>query len=144
MNHERDTDHKYFQLNTICMTLRQTPDDYLFHLEVTNPSDAKRLWRDRIKDNWNHQCAYCGSTEELTLDHVKPRSLGGLDVSSNVICACTSCNHDKGHTEWKTWYQEQYFYSWERMKSIEAWINPVEDTGRYNAYKRRNVCYANV
>ena len=126
------------------MTLRQTPDEYLFNLEVTNPSDAKRLWRDRIKDNWNHQCAYCGSTEELTLDHVKPRSLGGPDVSSNVVCACNSCNHDKGHTEWKTWYEEQYFYSWERMKAIEAWITPVEDTGRHNAYKRKNICYANV
>ena len=108
-------------------TLRQTPDEYLYHLEVTNPSDAKRLWRERIKDNWSHQCAYCGSEEELTLDHVKPRSLGGPDTSNNVVCACRQCNHDKGHTEWKTWYEAQYFYSWERMKTIEAWITPVAE-----------------
>ena len=39
----------------------------------------------------------------------------------------------------------QYFYDWERMKSIEAWIQPGPgDTGRVAAYKRRNVCYANV
>lgn len=108
-------------------TLRQTPDEYLFNLEVTNPSDAKRLWRETIKDNWSHQCAYCGSEDDLTLDHVKPRSLGGPDTSNNVVCACSECNHDKAHTEWKTWYESKYFYSWERMKTIEAWISPIEE-----------------
>ena len=134
--------------------LRQTPDEYLFHLEALTPAEAKRLWRERIKDNWNNECAYCGSTENLTLDHVKPRSLGGPDVSSNIVCACHECNHEKGHTEWKTWYEDQYFYNWERMKAIEAWIEPgitverdelgADQNGRYQAYKRRNVCYAKV
>ena len=67
------------------MFLRQTPDEYLYHLEVLNPADAKRMWRERIKDNWNYECAYCGSTENITLDHVKPRSLGGQDTSNNVV-----------------------------------------------------------
>ena len=136
------------------MTLRQTPDDYLFNLEVTNPSDAKRLWRERIKENWNHTCAYCGSTENITLDHVKPRSLGGEDKSNNIVCACHDCNQSKGHTEWKTWYNEQYFYTWERMKSIEAWMGVssggerdeygANENGGYRAYSRKNICYADV
>ena len=121
------------------MLLRQTPDEYLFHLEVTSPSDAKRMWKDRIKENWGWQCAYCGSHENLTLDHVKPRSLGGPDTSKNVVGACQGCNHSKGHTEWREWYEEQHFYSWERMKSIEAWI---QEPKKESAYKRRNVCYA--
>lgn len=125
-------------------TLRQTPDDYLFNLDVVTPSDAKKMWKERIKENWNYECAYCGSDEDLTLDHIVPRSLGGSDKSVNVLCACDECNHDKGRSEWKTWYQEQASYSWERMKSIEAWMTPVEDTGRYNAYRRKNVCYANA
>ena len=124
--------------------LRQTPDDYMFNLEALTPGDAKKLWRERIKENWNHECAYCGSQEDLTLDHIKPRSLGGEDTSVNVLCACHSCNQSKGHTEWREWYEQQYFYSWERMKSIEAWMTPVGDTGRYNAFKRKNVCYANA
>ena len=125
-------------------TLRQTPDDYLFNLEAITPSESKKLWRETIKENWNYECAYCGSEEEITLDHVKPRSLGGPDTSSNVVCACYECNYKKGHSEWKEWYRQQDYYSWERMKSIEAWITPIEDTGRYQAYKRKNICYANA
>ena len=125
-------------------TLRQTPDDYLLHLEAITPSESKKLWRERIKENWDYNCAYCGSEEDLTLDHVKPRSLGGPDTSLNVVCACYDCNYEKGHSEWKEWYNQQDYYSWERMKSIEAWITPVEDTGRYHAHKRKNICYANV
>ncbi|WVQ00248.1 putative endonuclease [Synechococcus phage MA01] len=123
--------------------LRQTPDDYLFHLEAVSPGEARRLWRERIKENWNYECAYCGSTENITLDHVKPRSLGGPDTSQNVLCACESCNHDKGHTEWQEWYQSQYFFSYEREAAIKAWINPIQ-APKKSAYQRRNVCYANV
>lgn len=123
------------------MLIRQTPDEYLFHLEVTSPGDAKRMWRDRIKENWGHQCAYCGSTENLSLDHVKPRSLGGHDTSKNVVCACVSCNHDKGHTEWREWYEGQEFYSWERMRAIEAWI---QEPKRESAHRRQNIVYADA
>ena len=136
------------------MTLRQTPDEYLFHLEALTPVDAKRLWKERIKENWNHTCAYCGSTENITLDHVKPRSLGGPDTSQNIVAACHQCNNDKGHQDWKEWYEAQYFHTWERMKAIEAWIAPeivVEDRGvpvtadgRYRAYKRQNRCYGAI
>ena len=75
--------------------LRQTPDDYLFNLEALTPAESKRLWRERIKENWSEQCAYCGSEEELTLDHIVPRSLGGLDKTTNVLCACHDCNQSK-------------------------------------------------
>ena len=34
--------------------------------------------------------------KELTLDHVKPRSKGGQDLTTNVVCACRKCNADKG------------------------------------------------
>ena len=126
------------------MTLRQTPDEYLYHLEVTNPSDAKRLWKERIKDNWNWQCAYCGDDDNLTLDHVKPRSLGGEDVSRNVVCACKSCNQSKGREYWRDRYYDQDFFSWERQYSIEAWIQEPKRLGRYRAYTRKNICYTNV
>jgi 5-methylcytosine-specific restriction endonuclease McrA len=44
------------------------------------------------RDAW--QCQYCGSTAE-NLDHVVPRSRGGLHVWENVVAACRRCNAKK-------------------------------------------------
>ena len=44
-------------------------------------------------------CMYCGasfSDGELTRDHIIPRSQGGEDKWSNVVCACRRCNTYKG------------------------------------------------
>lgn len=35
-------------------------------------------------------CQYCGSAEELTMDHVMPRSRGGRHNWENVVTACRS------------------------------------------------------
>jgi len=42
-------------------------------------------------------CQYCGSTEELTFDHVIPRSRGGQTTWENVVAACARCNLKKGN-----------------------------------------------
>ena len=41
-------------------------------------------------------CQYCGSDEELTFDHLLPRSKGGETNWDNVVTACSSCNVKKG------------------------------------------------
>ncbi len=41
-------------------------------------------------------CQYCGKGEELTFDHVLPRSKGGTTVWENVVAACSACNLAKG------------------------------------------------
>jgi 5-methylcytosine-specific restriction endonuclease McrA len=43
------------------------------------------------------QCQYCGSKEELTFDHLIPRSKGGLTTWDNVITACSPCNLRKSN-----------------------------------------------
>ncbi len=45
-------------------------------------------------------CQYCGEnlpTENLTFDHVTPRSRGGSTLWDNVVTACSPCNLSKGH-----------------------------------------------
>ena len=42
------------------------------------------------------QCAYCGSHEDLTFDHVVPRSKGGRTSWENIVAACSPCNLRKG------------------------------------------------
>lgn len=44
-------------------------------------------------------CQYCGrpfSTSELNLDHVVPRSRGGVTSWENIVCSCVKCNKRKG------------------------------------------------
>lgn len=44
------------------------------------------------RDSWT--CQYCGSTAE-NVDHVVPRSRGGLHSWENVVAACRRCNSRK-------------------------------------------------
>ncbi len=37
-------------------------------------------------------CQYCGEREDLTFDHVVPRSKGGITTWENVVAACSECN----------------------------------------------------
>ena len=41
-------------------------------------------------------CQYCGSGEDLTFDHVVPRSRGGRTTWENIVTACAPCNLAKG------------------------------------------------
>jgi 5-methylcytosine-specific restriction endonuclease McrA len=44
----------------------------------------------------NHTCQYCGvKNNELTLDHVYPRHLGGRHEWENLVTSCASCNQKK-------------------------------------------------
>lgn len=42
----------------------------------------------------NHTCAYCGK-EANTVDHIVPRSKGGLSTWENTVASCLRCNHKK-------------------------------------------------
>jgi 5-methylcytosine-specific restriction endonuclease McrA len=45
-------------------------------------------------------CQYCGRrrvTEELTFDHVFPRSRGGKTNWENIVAACIDCNAEKSN-----------------------------------------------
>ena len=42
-------------------------------------------------------CVYCGSKENLTVDHLLPRSKFGSSHDINVVPACSQCNLRKGN-----------------------------------------------
>jgi hypothetical protein len=67
-------------------------------------AEAKRRWRQDIKASWNNKCAYCGSHENLTLDHVRPKTKGGRDETNNLVPACVHCNRAKGSAHWLSWW----------------------------------------
>ena len=41
-------------------------------------------------------CVYCGAGEDLTFDHLIPRSKGGTTKWDNIVTACSPCNLRKG------------------------------------------------
>lgn len=41
-------------------------------------------------------CVQCGATQDLTLDHIRPWSIGGTDTAENLQILCRSCNSSKG------------------------------------------------
>ena len=58
-----------------------------------------RFSRRNIFERDKNTCQYCGrkmSKTELTLDHVIPRSRGGIDSWDNLVLACMHCNVKKG------------------------------------------------
>ena len=56
------------------------------------------LNRRNIMRRDHYRCQYCGKTsDELTTDHIIPRSKGGEDSWENLITACTTCNNRKGN-----------------------------------------------
>jgi 5-methylcytosine-specific restriction endonuclease McrA len=42
------------------------------------------------------RCQYCGADDELTFDHLVPRSRGGRTTWENIVTACGPCNLRKG------------------------------------------------
>jgi 5-methylcytosine-specific restriction endonuclease McrA len=47
-------------------------------------------------DLFNHQCANCGSTDDLCVDHHKPLSKGFALTRENAVVLCNRCNCSKG------------------------------------------------
>ena len=65
---------------------------------VRVPYKPLPLTRRNLFHRDGHRCQYCGaSAQRLSVDHVVPRSRGGLDTWENVTTACLPCNVRKGN-----------------------------------------------
>ena len=56
-----------------------------------------KINRHRIYKRDGHQCTYCGSKRNLTIDHIIPKSKGGQNSWLNLVTCCSSCNRLKGN-----------------------------------------------
>ncbi len=64
---------------------------------VKRPRPQVKLNKQEIFRRDNYTCQYCGShSDDLTLDHIIPRRLGGRHSWQNLVTACRACNHSKG------------------------------------------------
>lgn len=63
---------------------------------IRRPFKEVPLTRKNILVRDRHMCQYCGRPGN-TVDHVKPRSRGGVDSWLNCVCACADCNRRKNN-----------------------------------------------
>lgn len=50
------------------------------------------------------RCVYCGSADNLSVDHVFAKAKGGSDSSDNLVCCCKTCNSSKRDEDLMEWY----------------------------------------
>lgn len=107
------------------------------------PFSRRNLFK---RDQWT--CQYCGTqpgSMDLTIDHVRPRSQGGVSSWENCVLACVSCNRRKAdrtpeqaglrlskrpvRPRWKPCYAAANvrIESWARFVSEVYWNVTLED-----------------
>ena len=67
-------------------------------VDIQRMIQTRKRRRNRLKRNVLSvgKCVQCGSTENLTMDHILPKSKGGKDELKNLQCLCFPCNIKKG------------------------------------------------
>jgi len=114
------------------MEVFSSPEDYLYNLHTCSPGEAKRIWKNSIKESFDFKCAYCGSREDLTLDHVVPKCAGGSDETKNLVSCCFECNKSKSQENWQGWYKRQTFYDPYKEQKILDWQK--QNTSNFSNY----------
>ena len=69
-------------------------------------------------------CQYCGTREDLTFDHVIPRSKGGQTTWNNVVAACAPCNLRKGDR------LPNHVEMWPRQSPFAPTLQDLHSNGR--------------
>jgi hypothetical protein len=60
--------------------------------------DVSSEERNEVFERDNNSCLRCGSTENLSIDHIKPLASGGDNSINNLQTLCKSCNSSKGNS----------------------------------------------
>lgn len=66
---------------------------------------TQEVWQAVCK-KYADTCIYCGSLENITIEHLTPVSRGGTNKANNLAPACLSCNsskRNKTYEEYMEW-----------------------------------------
>ena len=107
------------------------------HIQLNNHNKRRQLEENQgrgiTKEQWYEMmcwfdwcCAYSGeyignNSEHRTIDHIIPLNNDGLNESWNCIPCFANYNYSKNTRNMEEWYQQQEFYSEERLIKIYAW-----------------------
>ena len=86
----RERDRRYFEANPGLKSAKNHCYRARKNGATIGPVDEAAIYeRDKV-------CIYCGSAEDLTLDHLIPLTREGPHCQDNLAVACRSCNSSKG------------------------------------------------
>jgi hypothetical protein len=71
------------------------------------PFKKVTLSRNNIYRRDDYTCVYCGTENDLTIDHVIPRSKGGKNTWENLVTCCGTCNVTKCNKDLDVFLEEQ-------------------------------------
>ena len=91
-------EHGRWELHAESLTLpRPIVIRLITYVRVPRDTHRRKITRRAVfaRDGW--ACQYCGSRSNLTVDHVVPRSKGGVSSWDNIVASCAPCNRRKGN-----------------------------------------------
>lgn len=66
------------------------------YIKMSWRKKSPRFSKNKVLNRDHNSCAYCGK-HATTIDHVLPKSRGGLTTWLNTVASCLKCNHKKGN-----------------------------------------------
>lgn len=114
------------------------PEVYRLHTQKRNivkdnlPNTLNNVEWNKIMEDFNHSCAYCGISEGdhlkkwgeiLHREHFIALSNGGGYEVGNIIPSCRSCNSSKRSRDFFEWYPNYEHYDEDRMNFILTYLN---------------------
>ena len=93
------------------------------------PIQEVKYTRQSIYQRDKNTCQYCGKKfkrENLTRDHVIPKSQGGKNTWNNIVTACNDCNSKKANRTPK-----QADMKLIKTPKAPGWLNPLNRVSRH-------------
>lgn len=78
--------------NDLIEKLKNYTEDCSDLFRMANRSEISKKLAEEIMERDDYTCQICGSIEDLTIDHILPRTLGGKNIKENLRVLCRSCN----------------------------------------------------
>lgn len=69
---------------------------------------VEQIDEDKIYKRDCNKCVYCGSVNNLTLDHIIPIAKNGNHTENNLVIACQSCNSSKQDKPLEKWLMTKF------------------------------------
>jgi hypothetical protein len=108
--------------------------------EIVWSSSIREYVKEREKKD---VCIYCGKKDDLTLEHILPRSRGGPDNPDNAVFVCKGCNSSKGGKRLYEWIGLENRYKVPRIaegKYLKLLYSLHEKNGTLNVSKVSELC----